>query len=174
MLREDKPSDKDLRRKLLVSASTRSDPYGEYGSIYESRTSKQLLAIFQGIERKRAGEHCSNLLRDNQDDVLTIDHIYPQAPDRWKGDLKKWEIAPSPMEKRLHTLGNLAVIPKSINSEMSNERFERKKEILKENAFVKLEVNIEWQPDVVSQWRPDLIDQRAESLLQDFLNYYPY
>jgi len=57
---------------------------------------------------------------------------------------------------------------------MSNERFERKKEILKENAFVKLEVNIEWQPDVVSQWRPDLIDQRAESLLQDFLNYYPY
>jgi Protein of unknown function DUF262/Protein of unknown function (DUF1524) len=174
LLREDKPNDSELKRKLLPSTSNRSDPYVDFGRIYETRTSKQLLAIFQGIERKRAGEHCSNFLRENQEDALTIDHIYPQSPDRWRADLKKWELAQSPLEKRLHTLGNLAVVPKSINSEMSNERFNQKKQILKENAFVKLEVNSEWQTDSISEWRPDLIDQRAESLLADFIEYYPY
>jgi hypothetical protein len=50
----------------------------------------------------------------------------------------------------------------------------RKKEILKENTFVKLEVNQEWQAERVGKWTPEKIDERAEILLGDILKYYPY
>ncbi len=90
-LQSDQPSDKDLKSKLLPSGGKSSQPYGEFANIYESRTSKQLLAIFQGIERKRGGEHCPNILREGQEDELTIDHIFPQTPDKWKSALKnRW------------------------------------------------------------------------------------
>jgi hypothetical protein len=169
------PTDKDLKSKLMPNASKGSQPYGEYANIYESRTSKQLLAIFQGIEKKRGGEHCPNLLRDGQEDELTIDHIFPQTPDKWKSDLKnRWNEPLSQMEKRLHTIGNLAVVPKSINSEMSNETFSKKKEILAEYNFQKLSVNEEWQPNTFTKWTSELIDSRAIKLLDDFIKIYPF
>ena len=57
---------------------------------------------------------------------------------------------------------------------MSNEKFLKKKEILKDNTFVKLEINQEWQAERVGKWTPEKIDERAESLLNDLLGYYPY
>lgn len=55
-LRKHKPTDKSLKEKLLFTGIA-SQPYGSFGHIYESRTSRQLLAIFQGITKKRGGEH---------------------------------------------------------------------------------------------------------------------
>lgn len=173
-LREVKHKDHDLRKRLLPGNGSSSDPYSAYASIYESRTSRQLLSIFQGIERKLNGEHCANLLRDSQSDQLTIDHIYPQKPERWRSDIKRWSISAIAMKNRLHTLGNLAVIPKSINSEMSNERFGAKKEILSNNVFVKLGVNSDWQATRIDRWTPELVDVRAHSLVEKLLAYYPY
>jgi hypothetical protein len=172
-LRADKPKDKDLKTQLLFTGST-SQPYSPFAEIYESRTSKQLLAIFQGITKKRGGEHAPDLLRDGQVDELTIDHIFPQSPDKWKSNLKDWEQSMSQMEKRLHTLGNLAVVPKSINSEMSNQTFSEKKKILADVNFEKLSVNEEWQPANIARWTAGMIDARAEELLNDFIRIYPY
>ena len=166
--------DSELRKKLLPTSNKGNDPYGDSARIYENRTPRQILALFQGIERQRSGEHAPNLLRGSQDDPLTIDHIYPQSPDKWKTDIRNWETSPTSLKNRLHTLGNLGVIPKSINSAMSNEKFLKKKEILKDNVFVKLETNEEWQAERVGKWTPEKIDERAENLLNDFLKYYPY
>jgi len=174
LLKETKHKDSDLRKRILPSSSNKSDPYSPSGNIYESRTSRQLLALFQGIERNLVGEHCSNLLRTGQSDVLTIDHIFPQSSDKWKTDIRKWEISTISMKNRLHTLGNLAVIPKSINSEMSNEKFLEKKRILSEGRFVKLSLNENWQAESFGKWTPEYIDSRAEMLLVNFLEYYPY
>lgn len=174
LLREIKHKDSELKKRLLPSSSKATDPYGDYAGIYESRTSRQLLAVFQGIERKLNGEHCANLLRSSQQDILTIDHVYPQSPDKWKTDIRQWEVSGIALKNRLHTLGNLAVIPKSINSEMSNERFLKKKEILTDNTFIKLSVNEDWQAPRIGKWTPDYIDARAQALLESFLNYYPY
>ena len=174
LLKETKHKDSDLKKRILPSGSNKTDPYGPAGNIYELRTSRQLLAIFQGVERHLVGEHCSNLLRSAQNDVLTIDHIYPQSPDKWKADIRKWEESATSLKNRLHTLGNLAVIPKSINSDMSNERFLEKKTILNENRFVKLSINENWQAERIGKWTPDLIDSRADFLLAKFLEYYPY
>ncbi len=172
-LRSYKPTDKDLREKLLFTGSS-SQPYGSFAQIYDSRTSKQLLAIFQGITRKRGGEHSPNLLREGQADELTIDHIFPQTLDKWKADLKKWGQSPGQMKDRLHTIGNLAVVPKSINSEMSNESFSEKKRILAEAQFEKLSINEEWQPSNITRWDADSIDARAKKLLSDFMIFYPF
>ena len=174
LLREVKHKDADLKKRLLPTNASITDPYNAYANIYESRTSRQLLSIFQGIERKLNGEHCANLLRDAQEDQLTIDHIYPQKPERWRNDIKRWSISAIAMKNRLHTLGNLAVIPKSINSEMSNERFANKKEILSSSVFVKLGLNTAWQGTSVDKWTPEQIDGRAISLVDDLLLYYPF
>lgn len=174
LLRETKHNDADLKRIILPSGSNRGEPYQDSGKIYELRTSRQLLALFQSIEKKLVGEHCSNLLRSSQDDPLTIDHIYPQSPDKWKNDIRRWEESPAAYKSRLHTLGNLAVIPKSINSEMSNEKFLDKKQILQDNTFVKLSINEGWQATRIGKWNPQMIDQRAEFLLNTFLSYYLY
>lgn len=174
LLRETKHTDADLKKRILPTGAGRGEPYQESGKIYELRTSRQLLALFQSIEKKLVGEHCSNLLRSSQDDRLTIDHIYPQSPDKWKNDIRRWEESPAGYKSRLHTLGNLAVIPQSINSEMSNEKFLDKKQILLDNTFVKLSVNEKWQATRIGKWSPDLIDDRAEFLLQNLLGYYPY
>jgi hypothetical protein len=174
ILKDLKHTDENLEKRLLPSSARLQDPYGDYARLYESRTPRQLLALFQSIEKYRAGEHCSNLLRDSTDDPLTIEHIYPQTPDRWKSDLKAWDTSSTALKNRLHTLGNLAVVPKSINSEMSNERFLEKKQILKENVFVELTVNREWQSPNQSKWTPEAIDIRAASLLGDFLKAHPY
>ena len=57
---------------------------------------------------------------------------------------------------------------------MSNERFLKKKEILIENRFVKLSLNENWQAERIGKWTPELIDARAEMLLTNFLQYYPF
>jgi uncharacterized protein with ParB-like and HNH nuclease domain len=174
MLRDLMHTDESLKKRLLPSSAKAQDPYGDYAKLYESRTPRQLLALFQSIEKYRAGEHCSNLLRETSEDPLTIEHIYPQSPDRWKGDLKDWDTSNTALKNRLHTLGNLAIVPKSINSEMSNEKFLDKKKILKQNVFVELTVNREWQSDSYTKWTPELVDSRSVVLLDDFLKAYPY
>ena len=174
ILKDLKHTDHNLEKRLLPSSTKLQDPYGDYARLYESRTPRQLLALFQSIEKYRVGEHCSNLLRDSSEDRLTIEHIYPQTPDRWKSDLKTWDTSNTALKNRLHTLGNLAVVPKSINSEMSNERFLDKKKILKENVFVELAVNREWQNPNQTKWTPEAIDERATSMLRDFLKAHPY
>jgi hypothetical protein len=173
LLRAEKFQDKDLRKRLLP-VNSKTDPYSEFGQLYSSRTARQILSIFQGIERQRAGEHCVNLLRSTQSDQLTIDHIYPRNSERWKSDLIKWNLTTVNLNKRLHTLGNLAVVPKSINSKMSNLAFDDKRGILNKNTFVKLEVNESWRSPVTTAWTPEKIDLRAEALLEDFLKYYPF
>lgn len=174
LLKETKHNDVVLKRRILSSGTNKGEPYLDTGRIYELRTSRQILAILQSVERKLVGEFCPNLLRNSQEDPLTIDHIYPQSPDKWKNDIKRWEQLPSAYKVRLHTLGNMAVIPKSINSEMSNEKFLEKRQILQDNRFVKLVVNEGWQAQKVDRWTPDLIDKRANYLLETFLSYYPY
>jgi hypothetical protein len=174
LLKETKHKDAELKRRILSSGNNKSEPYLDTGRIYELRTSRQILAILQSVERKLVGEFCPNLLRNSQEDPLTIDHIYPQSPDKWKNDIKRWEQIPSAYKARLHTLGNMAVIPKSINSEMSNEKFLEKRQILQDNRFVKLVVNEGWQAQRVDRWTPDLIDKRANYLLETFLSYYTY
>jgi uncharacterized protein with ParB-like and HNH nuclease domain len=174
LLKVTKHTDSELKKRILPSGSNKTDPYSPTGQIYDIRTSRQILALFQGIERQLVGEHGSNLLRSSQTDILTIDHIFPQSSDKWKADVRKWEISATALKNRLHVLGNLAVIPKSINSDMSNERFLEKKRILSESTFVKLSLNSGWQAERYGKWTPEFIDERSNVLLEKFLDYYPY
>ena len=170
ILEVNKPKDSELRRSLLAKKATY--PYEESGEIYQRIKSRQLLAIFQGIEAELSGE-LTNLLVEDLDDALSIDHIYPQKPDRWKGDLKTWGATPESMHKRLHTLGNLAVVPKKLNKGMSNKRLDGKRDTLKKHKFVKLRVNDAWLRGTVKDWTPVQIDARAEKLFEAFVKHWP-
>jgi hypothetical protein len=78
------------------------------------------------------------------------------------------------MDNRLHTLGNLGVIPRRLNSQLSNLSFHDKTEICRSSIsrFPKLKVNEYWIRDSQKKWLPDDIDRRADQLLTHALKHW--
>ncbi len=165
-----KPTDYELRRALLVRRV--NGHYEDSAEMYVRLRPRQILAIFQGIETELSGE-LTDLLRDELSDGLSVDHIFPQRPDKWKVDLGNWDVDGEHMKNRLHTFGNLAVVPKKLNNEMSNKKFEDKRTTLKKHKFVKLRINDEWLKSANKKWTPDLVDERAAELFRIFVQHWP-
>ena len=136
--------------------------------------SSQLLAIFQVIEEQREGVLRRNILDTKPEDLFSIEHIYPQEPILWQDELRKWNQGSSFMDTRTHTLGNLGVIPKRLNSELSNKSFREKREIMRDpvRKIPILRVNEMWVRDDQVRWTADDIDRRAQQLVNHALSYW--
>jgi hypothetical protein len=78
------------------------------------------------------------------------------------------------MDNRVHTLGNLGIIPKRLNSELSNRSFHEKTAICSSphSRFPKLKVNEYWIRENQIKWLPEDIDRRAEQLLTTVLKHW--
>jgi hypothetical protein len=78
------------------------------------------------------------------------------------------------MENRVHTIGNLGIIPKRLNSELSNRSFYEKTSICRspQSRFPKLKVNEYWLRENQAKWLPEDIDKRGEQLLNTALKHW--
>ncbi len=143
------PKDIDFKRNLVSSKL-----YGAGNKIV--RTKLILEAIEQHYGHKEKVPF----------DSLTVEHIMPQTlEDVWKTELgEDWEAT---HELFLHTLGNLTLT--AYNSELSNKKFDAKKEFLKESH---LELNKYFQDK--ASWTRDDIEERAEHLSEILLKVWPY
>ncbi|MEO6954928.1 MAG: DUF4268 domain-containing protein [Polyangia bacterium] len=97
---------------------------------------------------------------------LTIEHVMPQTiTDEWRTQLgSSWE---DDHEELLHTLGNLTLT--SYNSELGNAPYAEKRARLAESH---LELNKYFEG--VEQWNAAAIDSRAEALVAQALEIWPY
>ncbi len=123
-------------------------------NIYERRWWKCLLLLrrLEDYYRKK---------RTQYDKLPPIEHIMPQMlSDHWKDDLgADWKASHT---KWLHTLGNLTLVHSSgENTELSNNSFAEKKEILK-NSPSKFRLNAELQER--EKWGETQIRERGERL----------
>lgn len=172
------PTDEEIRGALLPKTINRVLRYEESSQIAHSGGLKprQILAIFQAIETHKAGPLRNNLLESTSDEAFSIEHIFPQDAANWRTELRLWGVGQSFMENRLHTLGNLGIIPKRLNSQLSNLSFHNKKETTKSplSRFPKLKINESWTKDDQTKWTPDIIDARAEELISSALNYWRF
>jgi len=118
----------------------------------------------------------NNLLESTAAETFSVEHIYPQDSTNWRTELRLWAVSPSFMDNRLHTLGNLGIVPKRLNSQLSNLSFHEKTEICKSpiSRFPKLKVNEYWIRDSQHKWLPEDIDRRAEQLLNHALIYWSF
>ena len=89
----------------------------------------------------------------------SIEHIFPQTPRAdWQGKLGKGET----VEKNVHRLGNLMILPPGVNSKALNKSFKVKRRIYKDNHNLKL------LDEVISKrdWNKKAIDAREKKLLR--------
>jgi len=170
------PKDEEIKDVLLVKNINKVLKYEEAAFLAHSKglRPRQILAIFQAIETERDGALRNNLLESTATEAFSIEHIYPQEASNWRTELRSWAVSPNFMDNRVHTLGNLGIIPKRLNSELSNRSFHEKTLICKspQSRFPKLKVNEYWIRDAQTKWLPEDIDRRAEQLLIDALKYW--
>lgn len=170
------PNNDQIKEVLLAKNINKSLRYEENAYLAHAKglRPKQILAIFQAIESERVGPMRQNLLESNSSEVFSIEHIFPQESSNWRTELKAWDVNHSHMENRLHTLGNLGIIPKRLNSELSNKSFHEKRLIChsEDARFPRLKANEYWLREGQTDWLPSDIDKRAEQLLEYALKYW--
>jgi len=172
------PKDEEIKDVLLAKNINKVLKYEEMAFLAHpgGLKPKQILAIFQAIETQRDGALRNNLLESTAAETFSVEHIYPQDSTNWRTELRLWAVSPSFMDNRLHTLGNLGIVPKRLNSQLSNLSFHEKTEICKSpiSRFPKLKVNEYWIRDSQHKWLPEDIDRRAEQLLNHALIHWSF
>ena len=172
------PTDNEIKDALSVKKINKIEQYDESAQIGHSKglKPKQILAIFQAIESKRAGNLRTNLLESTSTERFSIEHIYPQEASNWRNELRAWNLSSSLMDKRLHVIGNLGVIPKRLNSKLSNASFSDKKLIISDprQQFPNLKVNEYWTRQAQQKWTPEDIDTRGNQLINSALEYWKF
>ena len=174
------PSDADISSKHLPEVVGKLLRYPDTANIGNSKQGglkpRQQLAIFQAIEEKQSGRMRTNLIDVGQEEIFSIEHIYPQEPENWISELREWAVSPGLMKERMHVLGNLGVIPSRLNSELSNNAFSEKKKVVSDpkKEFPPLKVNGYWTRDTQRRWTWEDIDARGEQLLRLILQYWKF
>ncbi len=97
--------------------------------------------------------------------ILSIEHIFPQTPQKWKRDLSKEGY--DECNNLLNTLGNLTLVSQKLNSSMSNDRFEVKRIELEKYSIWPYE-RTTYFSDSSGQWNAETIRSRA-SILADYI-----
>ena len=174
------PSNDEIRERLLPAKVNSVIKYPDTAHLANKRAGglspRQLMAIFQGMEEHLSGKLRTNLIDSSSEEVFSIEHIYPQEDILWRDELRSWSQSQPAMEARLHTLGNLGIIPDRLNSELSNKSFREKREIVINPAkkFPILRVNEFWTAPNQVKWRAEDIDERANRLINTILAHWKF
>ena len=173
------PKDSSIKEKLTVAKVNQLLRYPESATIADTSrkgflNSRQMLALFQAYESESEGPLRRNLLDSDAAEKFSIEHIYPQEDILWRDEIRQWGVSGPQLEARLHTIGNLAVIPARLNSKLSNKSFREKRTIMKDprEQVPKINLNTSWTSTEQTSWKPDDIDRRASHILSKILSYW--
>lgn len=152
-----------MRQTFRIPIDSQVEETLRTGEFYGRDCCKPILEILENSTEK---EMYAKGSADTDFSGYTIDHIMPQNTNKWKEDLEKnpnWE---EQFESLCGNIGNLTLT--KINSEMSNERFPRKKHEMEEAKdqceFLHKEI---YDND---SWNFEIIRSRQERLTKRLLN----
>ena len=136
---------------------------------YDRGSNKQIRSVFDAITEFKEGELATILVdvpgkRDRAKSKITVEHFYPQSPANWLDDFRDWGVEPEHMEHRLHSVGNIAVLPHHINNAISNSRLVDKQRKLNELAVPHWRINESFHTATV--WGPKEIDSRTKEIIR--------
>jgi hypothetical protein len=118
----------------------------------DARNNRVVRHILCELERQN-----SNNSVDFESALLTIEHILPQNPDFG------WEnFSDEEVNALVYRLGNMTMLEKKPNRDLSNSSYEHKRPVLQESNFGltrKLaEENANWTPERIAAWQKKLSD----------------
>lgn len=131
-------------------------------SLYQTLTQARVRMILESIERylredNKFAEQVAVL------EKLTIEHLMPQ---KWETNWPLSDDDRHPLEKeqernnRIHTLGNLTLVNKRLNANLSNANWKEKRVAILENSYMALNSKL---PEV---WNEQKIDERGEDMAE--------
>ena len=179
------PSDFMIKRVALQSANTSFGPalktenWYESKDLYKRSRPRAIIALFDGLVQYRDGLEFSTKLalqpgtRATSRQARTIEHLCPQTfmgSNEWMRNLEDWEVTPEEMESRLHSIGNLTVLPQTINSTWQRSTAARKRAEFETDRFPSLKINREFTESEI--WGPVQIDARTAALVEDALKFW--
>ena len=115
------------------------------------------------------------IFEENQNDKITIEHIYPQTPKD-----EYWELRFDTDSKRalVHSLGNLLLLSRSKNTQQQNYSFDKKKNTTRDNEGkvvhngYDIGSHSEIEVSKNQEWTPVQIIRRGKSLLEFLLKHW--
>ena len=182
---ETAPDDYMVQRVALQSANTsfaqarNREDWFEPKELFQRTRSRALIGLFDGLVQYRDGLDFSTVLalkpgtRVKGNKVRTIEHFCPQgylASEEWMTDFRNWGVEQDEIESRLHSIGNLTVLPLKINAAWQRSRASKKRAELQTEPFPSLKINREFEN--CERWGPEQIDARSESLVKDCLSFW--
>ena len=100
-----------------------------------------------------------------QDDIINIEHIFPQDSKKWKQALEESGVSTNvtfdDMKEWLNTIGNLSIVNSKDNSSLSNKVFIEKQKILEEKSYLKINKML-YETDT---WTVKEIKERAKKII---------
>ena len=154
------PSDEDLKGAFLNSP------------LYRLLTRARLRIVLEGIE---GGLHTKKTSNQSVPCDLTIEHVMPQAwRDNWDlpVGLEDQTQARIDRDRIIHTIGNLTLVNRPLNSTLSNSCWQKKKAGLHEHDNLFLTKNLlDNAPEV---WDEEAIRARAKTLWQTAIKVWPH
>lgn len=181
--RAQSPSDSDVKRAVLQSCA-RTDgtdaPEEEWVAKRDLALRVQsgvFAALIDGIACQLEGEdHVRELMtrpgeRMTKNKQLEIEHLFPKRHNLWLPDLGEWGVPASRMESRLHSLGNVTVLPRKPNAKSSNKPLGEKQKILRSDRTPKFEVSREFHE--AKRWTHEEVDARCKRLCDAALQFWP-
>ena len=182
-LKKQSESDSSVRRAVLqsVARDDGSDPSEEEDWVVRRDLAKRVsssafAALIDGMACQLEGEdHVLPLMlppgaKWTKAKKLEIEHLYPQSSSRWQEDLKDWGTTPERMDRRLHSLGNTTVLPRSANAKSRNLPLSEKQEILKRDKVPNFQVSDEFFN--ADQWTHETIDARTVRLCEAAIRFW--
>jgi hypothetical protein len=179
-----------LQQFLLVDSDYHTDEQlresiiSNQAPIYDEAGPRQVAAILRGIERQLGGAAAHLLPFGTRDNEFTVEHVYPQnnqgKPNpAWTKELVAWgknsddEI--DRLVKSLHTLGNLTLIPKGVNSYLGSRSFAEKSAVYRHENFDVQLPNLNHLSSLQNkeQWTSLEIRERGIILLEAALLQWP-
>jgi len=115
-----------------------------------STPDKQKVRYILGIIEKAISAHEVSL----DDESATIEHILPQNPD------ESWDVDDIKIDRLVYRLGNLCLLERSLNSEVSNKNFEDKTNVYKKSSYRTTSSIAE----VYQDWNEDTINKRQKKM----------
>lgn len=131
-------------------------------------------ALLRGMERHYSGLGSHYFVVGTEPGDYSIEHIYPQKPTLWLGDLSSWGESQSVMDELRETIGNLTAVTQEHNKKVGNKPFATKRAFpTSDGGGAPMKINEGWLNPSVTQWTSSEIKNRSAALIEAAIKRWP-
>ncbi len=150
-------SNLDVMKKIFNELLPKLFNSNAYSNLEIRMRTKEILFIYENLLSINNSKDPTKVKKEN----TTIEHLLPQNDTENHYKINKYM-----KDKVVNHIGNLFLIDNEINKKLANQSFEKKKEILKENADLSIKEILD-----LEKWNDTAIKNRSKKIWNTIFNY---